>query len=110
MRFARRCRVRTAGSSGRPGCTRRASLFARPAFTGGASGVINTVQRLGSATGIPVTGTVFFSTLTPTSRSAAAIDKAFTHSAACAMAVNVTLSVTALLLVFALPKQAASRR
>ena len=75
---------------------------------GAASGVIGTMQRLGSAIGIAIIGSVFFGTLSipatgrPTSTDLAV---AFTHSAASALAVSAAFAVVALLLVFALPKR-----
>jgi EmrB/QacA subfamily drug resistance transporter len=75
---------------------------------GAASGVIGTMQRLGSAIGIAIIGSVFFGTLTipaggrPTTADLAV---AFTHSATCALAVSAAFSVISFLLVFALPKR-----
>jgi EmrB/QacA subfamily drug resistance transporter len=76
---------------------------------GAASGVIATMQRVGSAIGIAVIGSVFFGTLSipgkgrPTARDLAV---AFTHSASSALAVSAAFSVVAFLLVFVLPKRA----
>ncbi|HEY5178508.1 MAG TPA: hypothetical protein VIJ07_01815, partial [Dermatophilaceae bacterium] len=75
---------------------------------GAASGVIATMQRLGSAIGIAIIGSVFFGTLSiptkgrPTPGDLAA---AFTHSATCALAVSAAFAVVSFLLVFALPKR-----
>jgi EmrB/QacA subfamily drug resistance transporter len=75
---------------------------------GAASGVIATMQRLGSAIGIAVVGSVLFGTLSipaggrPT---VADLAVAFTHSATSALAVSAALAVVAFLLVFALPKR-----
>lgn len=72
---------------------------------GAASGVLGTAQRVGSAIGIAVIGSVFFGTLvfgTP-GPDAAAI--AFTGSAQIAIAVSVAFSLLAFLLVFTLPKR-----
>jgi EmrB/QacA subfamily drug resistance transporter len=74
---------------------------------GGASGVIATMQRLGSAIGIAIIGSVFFGTLTiPTGRpTPTTLAAAFTHSATCALAVSAGFAVISFLLVFALPKR-----
>ncbi|HAM28205.1 MAG TPA: MFS transporter [Microbacteriaceae bacterium] len=90
-----------------------------PQEAGAASGVIGTMQRLGSAVGIAVIGSVFFGTLSidkPTFSgrpSAAEIKDAvaqnvaigFTHSAAAALAVSAAFALAAFFLVFALPKR-----
>jgi MFS family permease len=75
---------------------------------GAASGVIATMQRLGSAIGIAVIGSVFFGTLTIPARgrpTPADLAAAFTHSATCALAVSAGFAVISFLLVFALPKR-----
>jgi EmrB/QacA subfamily drug resistance transporter len=90
-----------------------------PQEAGAASGVIGTMQRLGSAVGIAVIGSVFFGTLTidkptftgrPTAAAIAAAVKhnvaiGFTNSAAAALAVSAAFALVALFLVFALPKR-----
>ncbi len=78
---------------------------------GAASGVIATMQRLGSAIGIAIIGSVFFGTLSlPTTGRPTATDLAigFTHSATSALSVSAAFSVVAFLLVFALPKRVES--
>ena len=75
---------------------------------GAASGVIATMQRLGSAIGIAIIGSVFFGTLTIQARgrpTQADLATAFTHSATCALAVSAAFAVISFLLVFALPKR-----
>jgi len=75
---------------------------------GAASGVIATMQRLGSAIGIAIIGSVFFGTLTIQTRgrpTPADLATAFTHSATCALAVSAAFAVISFLLVFALPKR-----
>jgi len=72
---------------------------------GAASGVISVMQRVGSAIGIAVIGSVLFGTLHVTSRDPAAIGQAFADSAAHAMAVSAALAVVSFLLVFALPRK-----
>ena len=75
------------------------------AEAGAASGVIGVMQRIGSAIGIAVIGSVLFGTLTITGHTPAAVADAFASSAASALAVSAGLSVVAFLLVFALPKR-----
>ncbi|ROS27902.1 MFS transporter [Cellulomonas sp. PhB150] len=72
---------------------------------GAASGVISVMQRVGSAIGIAVIGSILFGTLHITSKDPAAIGQAFTDSAAHAMAVSAALAVLSFALVFALPKK-----
>jgi EmrB/QacA subfamily drug resistance transporter len=78
---------------------------------GAASGVIATMQRLGSAIGIAIIGSVFFGTLSiPASGrpTAANLAVGFTHSATSALGVSAAFSVVAFVLVFALPKRVGS--
>ena len=75
---------------------------------GAASGVIGTMQRLGSAIGIAVIGSVFFGTLViPAGGRPTAADVAvgFSHSAAAALAISAAFALVAFLLVFTLPKR-----
>jgi EmrB/QacA subfamily drug resistance transporter len=90
-----------------------------PQEAGAASGVIGTMQRLGSAIGIAVIGSVFFGTLviekpTFTGRPSAAEIKdavaqnvaiGFTNSAASAIALSALFALIAFLLVFTLPRR-----
>ncbi|WP_394769092.1 MFS transporter [Lacisediminihabitans sp.] len=90
-----------------------------PQEAGAASGVIGTMQRLGSAIGIAVIGSVFFGTLviekpTFTGRPSAAEIKdavaqnvaiGFTTSAASAIALSALFALVAFFLVFALPRR-----
>lgn len=76
------------------------------ADAGAASGVIGVMQRVGSAIGIAVIGTVLFGNLHVTSPGPDAAARAFGHSAALAMAVSAAMSVAAFGLVFALPRRA----
>ncbi|WP_368498680.1 MFS transporter [Herbiconiux sp. A18JL235] len=76
---------------------------------GAASGVISAIQRIGSAIGIAVIGSVFFGTLVVQGGSAEALASGFTASSAAAMGVSVAFSVVAFLLVFALPRRTAAR-
>lgn len=69
---------------------------------GAASGVVATAQRIGSAIGIAVVGSVLFGSLAITGPGT--VPAAFTHAAAAAIAVSSGLSLAAFVLVFALPK------
>lgn len=73
------------------------------AEAGAASGVVSTVQRVGSAVGIAIIGSVFFGSLVITGPDTVA--SGFTSAAGDAMAVSAAFSVVALLLVFVLPKR-----
>jgi len=76
---------------------------------GAASAVVGVMQRVGSAVGIAVIGSVLFGSLVVTGPSPDALASAFTTSATQAMAVSAAFSVVALVLVFALPKRVAGR-
>jgi EmrB/QacA subfamily drug resistance transporter len=79
-----------------------------PQDAGAASGVIGTMQRIGSAIGIAIIGTILFGTLRfPASANAVAL--AFGHSATLAMAASAGLSIAAFALVFALPQRTGHR-
>ncbi|MBC2255431.1 MFS transporter [Listeria ivanovii] len=69
---------------------------------GGASGIFNTAQRIGSSFGIAVVGSVFFRTLGDTAATSKA--SAFSESLQMSMYVNIALLVVCFLLVFRLPK------
>jgi len=73
------------------------------AEAGAASGVISTVQRVGSAVGIAIIGSVLFGSLVITGPSTVA--SGFTSAAGDAMGVSAAFAVAALLLVFVLPKR-----
>ncbi|MGI3784306.1 MAG: MFS transporter [Janthinobacterium lividum] len=73
------------------------------AEAGAASGVVSTVQRVGSAIGIAIIGSVLFGSLVITGPDT--VGSGFTHAAGNAMAVSAAFSVAALLLVFALPRR-----
>ncbi len=77
------------------------------ADAGAASGVVATVQRVGSAVGIAIIGSVLFGSLVITGPDTVATG--FLGASADAMAVSAAFSVAALLLVFVLPKQAGGR-
>lgn len=72
---------------------------------GAASGVIGVAQRVGSAIGIAIIGSVLFGTLTITGHTPEALATGFTNAAANALAVSAAFAVVAFLLVFALPKR-----
>ena len=76
---------------------------------GAGSGVINTMQRVGTAVGVAVIGTILFGTLSITGKPPTPIDvaDAFGNSAAWAMAMSALLTVVAFGLVFALPRKTA---
>jgi EmrB/QacA subfamily drug resistance transporter len=78
------------------------------ADAGAASAVIGVMQRIGSAIGIAVIGSVLFGTLPTRITGPADLATSFVHSAAAAMLVSVCLSVVAFVLVFMLPKQASA--
>ena len=76
---------------------------------GTASAILGTSQRLGSAIGIAVIGTVLFGTLHvhPVRN---AVASAFTHSSELALLANVAILAVALILVLALPRRVPSRK
>jgi EmrB/QacA subfamily drug resistance transporter len=71
---------------------------------GSASGMVATAQRVGSALGIAVVGTTFFSNI-HFKPEVDALGKAFSHGAQAATIVNVALVLLAVALVFTLPKK-----
>jgi EmrB/QacA subfamily drug resistance transporter len=75
---------------------------------GTASAILGTAQRVGSAIGIAVIGTVLYGNLTA-SPGPNAVAAAFSHSAQLALLANVGFIVVALILVLALPRQIPSR-
>jgi EmrB/QacA subfamily drug resistance transporter len=79
------------------------------AEAGAASGVINTMQRLGTSIGVAVIGSILFGSLAiPAGKpSADQIATAFSHSAMLAMGTSAILAFIAFLLVYALPKSVA---
>ncbi|MBC1290778.1 MFS transporter [Listeria booriae] len=70
---------------------------------GGASGMFNTAQRIGSSFGIAVVGSVFFRTLDHTTAHSKA--NAFSDSLQMSMYVNIALLVVCFVLVFRLPRK-----
>jgi EmrB/QacA subfamily drug resistance transporter len=70
---------------------------------GTAAGVLGTSQRLGTAIGIAVVGTVLFGSLKFT-QGPHAVASAFTHSAQLALLANLAFVIVALALVVALPR------
>lgn len=72
---------------------------------GSASGVISTMQRVGSAVGIAIIGSVLFGSLTVTGPGEDALAAAFTDSAADAMGVSAGFAILAFALVFTLPRR-----
>lgn len=71
---------------------------------GAASGVIGTMQRIGSAVGIAVIGSVLFGNIGPIS-GPADLPAAFGQAATPALAVSAAFAVASFALVFALPKR-----
>ncbi|NYF10303.1 EmrB/QacA subfamily drug resistance transporter [Leifsonia sp. AK011] len=71
---------------------------------GAASGVIGTMQRIGSAVGIAVIGAVFFGNIGPIA-GPADLPVAFGQAAVPALAVSAVFAIVAFGLVFALPKR-----
>jgi EmrB/QacA subfamily drug resistance transporter len=80
-----------------------------PREAGTASAVLGTAQRVGSAIGIAVIGTVLFGTL-HVRPGPAPVAAAFSHSAQVALLANVGMVVLALILVLALPRTIPDRR
>ncbi len=76
---------------------------------GTASGTLGTAQRIGSAIGIAVIGTVLFGTLSARP-GPDALARAYAHSAQLAVLASVAFVLVALVLVVALPRQVPSRR
>jgi len=73
---------------------------------GAASGVIGTMQRIGSAVGIAVIGSVLFGNISAANiQGPADVGPAFVNAATIAMGVSVCFSIVAFLLVFTLPKK-----
>ena len=73
---------------------------------GAASGVINTMQRLGTAIGVAIIGSIIFGSLEIAGKPPTANDVAvaFTHSSMLAMGASALMALVAFLLIFALPK------
>jgi MFS family permease len=77
-----------------------------PAEAGAASGVIGTVQRVGSAVGIAVIGSVLFAGVAGAGiRGPQMVPQAFTDASASAMGVSAIFAVVAFALVFTLPRR-----
>ena len=76
---------------------------------GTASAILGTAQRVGSAIGIAVIGTVLFGSL-HVRPGPDAVASAFSHSSQFALLANVAIVVLALILVLALPRQIPGRK
>jgi EmrB/QacA subfamily drug resistance transporter len=74
------------------------------AEAGTAAGILSTSQRVGTAAGIAIIGTVLFGSL-KVGPGPHAVARAFTHSAQLALLVNLGFMAVALILVLALPRQ-----
>jgi EmrB/QacA subfamily drug resistance transporter len=72
---------------------------------GAASGVVGTMQRIGSAIGIAVIGSVLFGSLEVKGPGPEALATAFGHSAALSLGVSAAFAALAFALVFTLPKR-----
>jgi EmrB/QacA subfamily drug resistance transporter len=72
---------------------------------GAASGVVGVMQRVGSAIGIAVVGSVFFGSLNVTGPGKDELASAFTDAAASGLLLSAIFAVVAFALVFALPKR-----
>jgi len=72
---------------------------------GAASGVVGVMQRVGSAVGIAVVGSVFFGSLNVTGPGKDELASAFTDAAASGLLLSAIFGVVAFALVFALPKR-----
>jgi len=83
-----------------------------PQDAGSASAVISAIQRIGSAVGIAIIGSVLFGSLPGGRELATAAGRAtgFTDAAAAAMGVSAAFAVVAFLLVFALPRRVSHGR
>ena len=76
---------------------------------GGASGVIGVMQRIGSAVGIAVVGSVLFAGIADADiKGPGDVAQAFTDAASWAIGLSAALGLVALALVFALPKSVSS--
>ena len=79
---------------------------------GSASGVVNTMQRVGNAIGVAVVGSVLFGSLTLVAKtqqgSPTDIADGWAHAAANGLAVSTGLAVLSFLLIWALPARVAS--
>lgn len=76
---------------------------------GGASGVIGVMQRIGSAVGIAVVGSVLFAGIANANiQGPGDVAQAFTGAAAWSIGLSAALSIVAFVLVFALPKSVSS--
>jgi EmrB/QacA subfamily drug resistance transporter len=75
---------------------------------GAASGVIGVMQRIGSAVGIAVVGSVFFGSINVTGPGEDALASAFGDAAAAGLLLSAIFAVVAFVLVFALPRRVSS--
>jgi hypothetical protein len=75
-----------------------------PRQEAGTAGILGTSQRIGTAVGIAIIGTVLFGTLTVVA-GPYAVAAAFSRSAQLALLANLGFMIVALILVLALPRQ-----
>jgi len=72
---------------------------------GAASGVVQTMQRVGTAIGVAIIGSILFAALTPEKMVSGLIGQAFKDGASAAMLTSALMALAAFFLVFTLPKR-----
>jgi EmrB/QacA subfamily drug resistance transporter len=72
---------------------------------GAASGVVQTMQRVGTAIGVAIIGSILFAALTPEKMVPGLIGQAFKDGASAAMLTSALMALAAFFLVFTLPKR-----
>ncbi|MEN9966772.1 MAG: hypothetical protein RL036_5 [Actinomycetota bacterium] len=72
---------------------------------GAASGVVQTMQRVGTAIGVAIIGSILFASLTPEKMVPGLIGQAFKDGASAAMLTSALMALAAFFLVFTLPKR-----
>jgi len=72
---------------------------------GAASGVVQTMQRVGTAIGVAIIGSILFAALTPDKMVPGLIGQAFKDGASAAMLTSALMALAAFFLVFTLPKR-----
>ena len=72
---------------------------------GAASGVVQTMQRVGTAIGVAIIGSILFAALTPDKMVPGLIGQAFKDGASAAMMTSALMALAAFFLVFTLPKR-----
>ena len=72
---------------------------------GAASGVVQTMQRVGTAIGVAIIGSILFAALTPDKMVPGLIGQAFKDGASASMLTSALMALAAFFLVFTLPKR-----